>query len=240
VKGPFPGRDEILERIQIRGGGTMLLKRADNHITIDVNGRMLMSSYEHASEDALGKALANKLVGVEKPRVLIGGLGLGYTLRAALDALPKNAEVVVAELVPEVVAWQKGPYGTLAHRPVNDPRVEVIVEDVGQLIQHRQNGYDAILLDVDNGPDALVTPTNQRLYTRAGLGRARAALRPNGLLAVWSAFASRTFTHWLVESNFSVKLERPEPATLGGPRYYVWWARKAAPQKSKPKAATKK
>ncbi|CAN5823851.1 hypothetical protein BH11MYX2_BH11MYX2_40240 [soil metagenome] len=227
MNGPFPGPNEILERIQIRGGGTMILKRADNHITIDVNGHMLMSSYEHASEDALGRALANKLVGVEKPRVLIGGLGLGFTLRAALDAMPKNAEVVVAELVPEVLAWQKGPYGTLANRPVDDPRVEVVVEDVRQLIQHKQAGYDAILLDVDNGPDALVHPSNSRLYTRAGLGRARTALRPNGLLAVWSAFASRTFTQWLKASNFAVKLERPEPTTPGGPRYYVWWARKA-------------
>ncbi|MBL0218014.1 MAG: hypothetical protein IPQ07_29555 [Myxococcales bacterium] len=217
--------DEVLERVTLPDGKVMVLTRWDKHIAISVDGRSLMSSHEHGSEDELGRVVADRLIGIAAPRVLIGGLGLGYTLRAALDRLPATAKVVVAELVPAVVRWNKGVHGKLAGKPLADPRVRVIVDDVGRVIAKRAK-YDAILLDVDNGPDALTHDDNARLYKRAGLTRARSALRAGGLLAVWSAFPSRTFTIWLKEVGFTVEQLRATPTTPGGPRYYIWLARK--------------
>ncbi len=217
--------DEVLERVTLPDGKVMVLTRWDKHIAISVDGRSLMSSHEHGSEDELGRVVADRLTGIAAPRVLIGGLGLGYTLRAALDRLPAAAKVVVAELVPAVVRWNRGVHGKLAGKPLADPRVRVIVDDVGRVIAKRTK-YDAILLDVDNGPDALTHDDNARLYKRAGLTRARSALRAGGLLAVWSAFPSRTFTIWLKEVGFTVEQLRATPTTPGGPRYYIWLARK--------------
>lgn len=227
--------DEVLERVVLPDGKEMVLTRWDGHIAISVGGRPLMSSHEHGSEDELGRLIAERLAGVAKPRVLIGGLGLGYTLRAALDVLPKSARVTVAELVPAVVRWNKGPHGKLAGRPLRDKRVRVVVKDVGLVIPKRA-AYDAILLDVDNGPDALVHDANAKLYKRAGLVRARAALRPDGVLAVWSAFPSRTFTLWLREVGFAVEQLRATPTTPGGPRYYIWVARKITPARARRRA----
>ena len=204
----------------------MTLVRWDKHIGIEVGGRPLMTSHDHGSEDELGALVGDAVTGVAKPRILIGGLGLGFTLRAALDVLPASARVDVSELVPEVVTWNRGAQGKLAKRPLDDKRVKVLVEDVGEVIK-RSTGYDAILLDVDNGPDALVHPGNAGLYKRAGLMRARKALRPGGVLAVWSAFGSRTFTIWLAEVGFQVTMQRTKPTTPGGPRYYIWLARRA-------------
>jgi len=228
--------DEVLERVTLPDGKEMVLSRWDKHIAISVGGRPLMSSHEHGSEDELGQLVAERLVGVAKPRVLIGGLGLGFTLRAALDVLPAAAHVVVAELVPAVVRWNEGTHGKFAGRPLRDKRVRVVVKDVAALIAKRAT-YDAILLDVDNGPDALTHDANARLYKRAGLVRARAALRENGVLAVWSAFPSRTFTQWLREVGFAVEQLRATPTTPGGPRYYIWVARKVtAPRRARPRA----
>lgn len=217
--------DEVLERVILPDGKEMVLMRWDDHIAISVGGRPLMSSHEHESEDELGRLVAGRIAGVPEPRVLIGGLGLGYTLRAALDVLPASAKVVVAELVPAVVRWNRGEHGILAGRPLKDKRVHVMVEDVGKVIAKRTK-YDAILLDVDNGPDALTHDANAKLYKRAGLVRARAALRANGLLAVWSAFPSRTFTMWLREVGFHVEQLRATPSMPGGPRYYIWIGRR--------------
>lgn len=213
----------------------MALTRWDEHIAISVGGRSLMSSHEHGSEDELGRVVAERIAGLAAPRVLIGGLGLGYTLRAALDALPAKARVVVAELVPAVVRWNRGEHGALAGRPLADPRVRVIVGDVGKVIARRAK-YDAILLDVDNGPDALTHEDNARLYKRAGLARAHAALAHGGTLAVWSAFPSRTFTTWLREVGFEVEQRRATPTTPGGPRYYIWLATRRPPAKAAARA----
>jgi len=199
--------------------------RWDGHIGIEVGGRSLMTSHDHGSEDELGAVVGEAVRGIARPRVLIGGLGLGYTLRAALDVLPPAARVDVAELVPEVVSWNRGAQGPLAKRPLRDKRVKVLIEDVADVIK-RGSAYDAILLDVDNGPDALVHPGNAGLYKRAGLLRAKKALRAGGVLAVWSAFGSRTFTRWLEEVGFAVTLQRTQPTTPGGPRYYIWLARR--------------
>ena len=199
--------------------------RWDGHIGIEVGGRSLMTSHDHGSEDELGAVVGEAVRGIARPRILIGGLGLGYTLRAALDVLPPAARVDVAELVPEVVSWNRGAQGPLAKRPLRDKRVKVLIEDVADVIK-RGSAYDAILLDVDNGPDALVHPGNAGLYKRAGLMRAKKALRAGGVLAVWSAFGSRTFTRWLEEVGFAVTLQRTQPTTPGGPRYYIWLARR--------------
>ena len=206
-------------------GKEMTLVRWDGHIGIEVGGRSLMTSHDHGSEDELGAVVGEAVRGIARPRILIGGLGLGYTLRAALDVLPPAARVDVAELVPEVVSWNRGAQGPLAKRPLRDKRVKVLIEDVADVIK-RGSAYDAILLDVDNGPDALVHPGNAGLYKRAGLLRAKKALRAGGVLAVWSAFGSRTFTRWLEEVGFTVTLQRTQPTTPGGPRYYIWLARR--------------
>ena len=215
--------ETLIERVALPDGKEMVLSRWDEHIAIAVDRRPLMSSHEHGSEDELGRLVGARAQGVARPRVLIGGLGLGYTLRAALDVLPAAAKVVVAELVPAVVRWNRQEHGGLAGRPLDDPRVTVFVGDVAKKLVPTGR-YDAILLDVDNGPDALSHAGNANLYKRAGLTRARAALRPGGLLAVWSAFPSRTFTLWLKTVGFEVELVRATPTTPGGPRYYIWLA----------------
>ena len=203
----------------------MVLKRWGRHVAISVDGRPLMSSHEHASEDELGRMLGEHLAGIKKPKVLIGGLGMGFTLRGALDVLPASSKIVVAELLEPVVRWNRGVLGRFAKRPLEDKRVKVIVGDVTEVI-NKGRGYDAIVLDVDNGPDAITRASNANLYKRAGLARARRALKPGGFLAVWSAFGSKTFTLWLKTSGFEVKLLRPPPKTTGGPRYYIWLARR--------------
>lgn len=203
----------------------MVLERRGTHVVIRVGERTLMSSDVHDSEDAFGHITAAAAANVARPRILIGGLGLGFTLRAALDDLPAAAQVDVAELVPEVVRWNQAAHGTYAKRPLNDPRVRLRIADVAKLIARRANAYDVISLDVDNGPKALTQPSNESLYRRAGLLRARKALRPGGVLAVWSSFPSRVFTKAL-EVVGTVELVRTTPSFPGGPRYYVWLATK--------------
>jgi spermidine synthase len=222
---PAVKADQVLARVLLSDGKEMTLSRWDRHLAIEVGGRPLMSSHDHGSEDELGRVVGELLVGRPAPKVLIGGLGLGYTLRAALDVLPARAKVTVAELVPEVVAWNRGVCARLAKRPLDDRRVKVIVGDVARQLRARA-GYDAILLDVDNGPDAVTYVGNAKLYQRAGLIRAHAALRAGGVLAVWSAFPSRTFTTWLEGVGFEVAVRRATPTFKGGPRYYIWVARK--------------
>jgi len=218
---------KTLDRADIPGSEMELVRRG-KHIAIRVGIRTLMSSDVHDSEDELGRTIAAAVVTVAKPRILIGGLGLGFTLRAALDGLPSTARIDVAELVPEVVRWNKAAYGDYAGRPLEDRRVKLLVEDVAAVIARARNKYDAIALDVDNGPSALTHPSNENLYRRAGLARTRDALRPGGVLAVWSSFPSRLFTKSL-EVIGTVKLLRTTPSFPGGPRYYTWLATKRGP-----------
>jgi len=221
--------DDILDRA-ILAGSEMLLLRSGEHVAIRVGKRTLMSSDVHDSEDAFGRIVAEAVGDVAKPRILIGGLGLGFTLRAALDRLPRTARIDVAELVPEVVRWNKAGYGDYAGRPLDDRRVRLYVEDVAAVIARSKGVYDAISLDVDNGPKALTHPNNARLYSRAGLARARAAQRPGGVLAVWSSSPSRRFTKAL-EVVGTVELVRTAPTFPGGPRYYIWLARRPRPRR---------
>ena len=168
------------------------LYRSGDVFSIKIPGRgELMNSRTHGSEKALAELACTHLGGRRRPRLLVGGLGMGFTLAAALGAAGPGAEVVVAELVPEVVSWNRNLMGEPAGHPLRDPRTEVYVGDVGELIRRETRGFDAILMDVDNGPEALVRRANDWLYGPAGLRATRAALRPSGVLAVWSATPDR-------------------------------------------------
>lgn len=224
IQNATPVADEIVDRAKIPGREMHLVK-SGGHVVIRVGKRTLMSTDVHDSEDEFGRIIAAAVAKVAKPRILIGGLGFGFTLRAALDGLPSTARIDLAELLPEVVRWNKAEYGDYAGRPLDDRRVRVHVEDVAKVIARGNGIYDAISLDVDNGPNALTHPSNENLYRGAGLARARKALRPGGVLAVWSSFPSRLFTKSL-EAVGTVELVRTTPAFVGGPRYYIWLARK--------------
>src|ERR1700691_3027681 len=142
--------NEILDSVTLPDGKQMVLLRWDEHVAIHINGRSLMTSHEHGSEDELGRIVVERLIGVAKPKILIGGLGLGFTLRATLDVLPRSAKVVVAELIPEVVRWNRGVAGSFAGHPLRDRRVKMVVDDVAKVIARSKGAFDAIVLDVDN------------------------------------------------------------------------------------------
>ncbi|MBA3818116.1 MAG: hypothetical protein H0X17_04445 [Deltaproteobacteria bacterium] len=199
----------------------MVLARRGEDFSIRVAGVELMNSGNHGSEDELGRIAGAVVAKIPEPRLLIGGLGMGYTLRAALDVLPATAHVDLAELVPEVIRWNRTVLGHLAGHPLADARVHVIEGDVAQVIA-AATGYHAILLDVDNGPDG-VFASNAVLYQRRGLAAASAALGPGGTLAVWSSFDSATFTRWLTDLGFAVELR---VLRIHGVKHYIWLAQK--------------
>lgn len=191
-----------------------------------MRGAELMNSRSHASEELLATlGCANVPAGA---RVLIGGLGMGFTTRAALGVVPPAASIIIAELVPEVVAWNRGPLAHLAAHPLDDPRVTVRVADVAQVMG--QGTYHAILLDVDNGPDAFTAPGNSKLYGVRGLERARRALVPGGTLAVWSVADDKGFTGRLRGVGFAVETHRVPPRPNSGARHVVWIARAPKPE----------
>ncbi len=205
------------------------LYRRDEEFSIRVGNRELMNSRVHGSEDALGELACARIADCPRPRVLIGGLGMGYTLRAALNALSAQGQVIVAELIPEVVAWNLGPLGDLAGHPLRDNRVTVCEVDVAGILRAEQSAYNAILLDVDNGPRGLTRNGNDWLYSHGGLSAAFAALRPGGVLAVWSAGPDRTFSDRLRKTGFKVEevCMRARNAR-GGARHTIWIAGRAA------------
>lgn len=224
--------DTLLEEASTPNVEMQLVRRGE-HIAIRIGKRVLMSTDVHDSEDEFGRIVAATVTQVAKPRILIGGLGFGFTLRAALDNLSPTARLDVVELVPDVVRWNQAAYGDYAGRPLEDGRVRLHVDDVAAVIARSTGIYDVISLDVDNGPNAVTQPDNENLYRRTGLARARKALRPGGVLAVWSSFPSRTFTKSLEEVVGSVELVRTKPTFKGGPRYYIWLARKPAGRRRK-------
>ncbi len=203
----------------------MHLYRGGDELAIRVDGRELMSSRMHASEDALADLACERVGKRTGARILIGGLGMGFTLAAALRGGGDDAEVVVAELVPSVVRWNRGPIGPVAGRPLDDPRASVFEGDVGDAIRADAAAWDAILLDVDNGPRGLTRKTNDWLYGWHGLAAARRALRSHGLLCVWSAAPDASFTRRLARADFRVE-EVPVRARgkKGGRRHVVWVA----------------
>jgi len=204
----------------------MRLYQAGDLFSIKIPGRGdLMNSRMHGSEKALADLACERLGGRKNPRLLIGGLGMGFTLAAALKTIGPDAEVVVAELVPEVVTWNRTLIGAPAGHPLADPRSRVHVGDVANVIRREVGGFDAILMDVDNGPEALVRRENDWLYGPAGLRATRAALRQHGVLAVWSAGPDRTFGKCLQQAGFDVREHVVRPHRAGkGPRHHIWIA----------------
>jgi spermidine synthase len=208
--------------------GELRLMRRGKEFSIMLGSNELMNSRLSGSEAALATLAAKKIEKVAKPHLLIGGLGMGFTLRAALGALGSQAKIVVAELVPAVVAWARGPMAQVFGDSLDDPRVEVRETDVADIIRTHRSAFNAILLDVDNGPEGLTRKTNDALYSSAGLKAARAALRPGGVLAVWSSGPNPAFTKRLRGARFEVN-EVAVRATGrgGGSRHVIWIATKA-------------
>lgn len=192
----------------------------------------LMNSRLSGSEEALAKLSCQKIGDRRAPHILIGGLGMGFTLRAALSELGPDARVTVAELVPAVVAWGRGPMAELFDGCLDDPRVTVRESDVGLLIKSAKAGYDAIVLDVDNGPEGLTREANDALYSLAGLNSARAALRPGGVLAVWSSGPNPAFTQRLRRAGLSAEEVKARAGGKRGARHVIWLATKQGEQGS--------
>ena len=216
----------LLEQAQVPGnGGELRLYRRNDEFSIKIAGRgELMNSRVHGSEDALAEHTCARLAGCPQPRLLIGGLGMGFTLAAALRHLGDQAQVVVAELVPAVVAWNRGALGEPAGHPLRAPRVSVRETDVGRLLVAGEQAYDAILLDVDNGPEGLTRKENDWLYGVDGLNAAYAALRPGGVLAVWSAGPAREFAQRLRKVGLEVEEVRVRAHGSKGARHIIWFA----------------
>ncbi|MDG2533900.1 spermidine synthase [Sphingomonas sp. HITSZ_GF] len=212
---PVPGGDEL--RLFRRG--------ADYMIVLDRNE--LMNSRMSGSEEALATMSVERIAERKKPQILIGGYGMGFTLRAALAVLPADAQVVVVELVPKIIDWARDHMAELAAGCLDDPRVDVVIGDVGAEIARTRAGFDAILLDVDNGPDGLTRLGNDRLYSMRGLEAARAALAPGGVLAVWSAAPDKAFARRMGEAGFAVDEVTVRARSNGkGAKHVIWFGRK--------------
>jgi len=206
-------------------GGELRLMQRGAEFSIMSGGIELMNSRLSGSEKALATLVCARLEDRPKSHILIGGFGMGFTLRAALENLGREARVTVAELVPAVIAWARGPMAHISGECLEDPRLTIREGDVGALIGSAQATYDAILLDVDNGPEGLSRKANDRLYDPAGLAAARRALRPGGVLAVWSSAPNAAFTQRLRRAGFAVEEVRVR-ATGGtrGARHVIWMA----------------
>ena len=217
---------EHLDTAQVPDGAELRLMRRGADFMIQLDRNELMNSRMSGSEEALATVTAERLKGRPNQQWLIGGYGMGFTLRAALKVLGKDARVAVAELVPEIIAWAKGPMAELTAGCLDDPRVVLHMADVAEAIAGiRANSCDAILLDVDNGPDGLVRDDNGRLYSREGLQIAKRALKPGGVLAIWSAAPDPAFTARLRRARFEVDEQVVRARSNGkGPRHVIWFA----------------
>ena len=216
---------ETLATAKIPDGDTLTLVSHGRDFIIMLGREELMGTRMQFSEEQLAELTLAQLR-AKAPRVLIGGYGMGFTFRKTLEKLPQNGEVVVAEIVPEILDWAKGPLSHLTGDSLSDPRGKVALRDVAKLIDEAGRGakYDAILLDVDNGPDGIVRGPNDLLYTPTGLAKARDALNPGGILAVWSAAPDPAFTRRLKDAGFTVEARevRARPNNKG-PRHTIWF-----------------
>ena len=207
--------------------GTLLeFFRHDGAYLIRANGIELMSTRRHLSEDKLAEVACAALKATPRARVLIGGLGLGFTLRAALGQLGKDAEVVVAELMAEVIAWNAEPTYELSAEAMRDPRVRVIHDDVFKVLRTNPGGFDAIMLDTDNGPDGMLMSENAPLYSKRGIGFTMAALRPGGVIVYWSVAEDRSFEGMLQRAKLSVESIRVRAHDTAGPIHTLYVARR--------------
>lgn len=216
-RAPIPGTDQSL----------CLYRRGELlEFSIQISGYVseLMNSRQHASEDALAELACAAVAGRPAPHVLVGGLGMGFTLAAALKALGPSGVVTVAELVPEVVDWNKGPLGECAGYPLRNPRTRVHVGDVAELLRRGQAAYDAVLLDVDNGPEGMTHHGNDWLYSPAGLSAAQRTLRPGGVLAIWSATPEPRFTTRLKGAGFRTEVHTVRARPGRGAHHTIWLA----------------
>lgn len=219
-------RDLLATAVVPDGEPLRLFRRGDDFMIV-LDRNELMNSRMSGSEEALATMTCARLAGRTAPHLLIGGYGMGFTLRAALAVLGAQARLTVAELVPDIVDWARGPMAGLTAGCLDDPRVAVMLADVAIPIRRAQGVYDAILLDVDNGPDGLTRAGNDGLYSARGLAAARAALTPGGILAVWSAAPDKPFARRLADAGFRIKEEVVRARSNGkGPRHVIWFATK--------------
>jgi len=219
---------ELVDVAEVPGGPPLRLVRHGSDFIIMLERNELMSSRMSGSETALGAMTCARLRHAENARLLIGGYGMGFTLRAVLKALGSGARIEVAELVPGIIEWARGPMAHMTQDCLEDPRVTISIADVASLIDAGRSTYDAVLLDVDNGPDGLTRQANDGLYSARGLASTRAALRPGGVLAVWSAGADAAFTKSLRQAGFAVDEVRVRARENGkGPIHTIWFATKA-------------
>lgn len=223
-------RRELLATAEVPGGQELRLYAHDRDFIIALDRNELMSTRMRGSEEALATMTLQRLGGRRAPHLLVGGYGMGFTLRAALGAMGPDGQVTVAELVPEIIEWARGPMAELAAGCLDDPRVTLRMDDVADVMLLAPEPFDAILLDVDNGPDGLVRPENNRLYSKSGLHNARRALAPGGLLAVWSAAPDPKFARRMEDVGFAVEQVEVR-ARVGkdgkgkGPRHTIWFGR---------------
>jgi spermidine synthase len=220
---------ELISTAYAPDGEELRLYRHGNDFMIVLDRNELMSTRQRGSEEALATLAIARIAQTPRPHVLVGGYGMGFTLRAALAALPADATVTVAEVVPDIIEWARGPMAAIAAGCLDDPRVQLIVGDVVKVIERSPGTFDAILLDVDNGPDGLVRPDNNRLYSRRGLSIAGEALRRGGVLAIWSAAKDERFVRRLHEAGFAVDEVYVRARSNGkGARHVIWFATPAA------------
>ncbi len=211
------------------GGELKLYSRAlkgGDEFSIMLGGTELMNSRKSGSEEALATLVCEQILPRTTPKILIGGLGMGFTLRAALPLLPDDAQIIVAELVPAVVDWAQGPMAELHGNSLHDPRIDIRAENVAGIIRDADQTFDAILLDVDNGPHGLTHESNEAIYSRTGLIAARKALRTDGVLAIWSSAPDAGFTRQLKECGFTVSEAKARAHGKRGGHHLIWLARK--------------
>lgn len=219
----------VLGTTQIPGnGGELKLSQRDKEFSIRLSGRRgeLMNSRVHGSEEALAELGCAHLKTQSDAQVLVGGLGMGFTLAAALRVLAPTAQVTVAELVPDVVEWNRGPLGACAGYPLSDARTQIHVGDVAEPLTTVRKHFDAVLLDVDNGPEGLTNSDNNWLYSLEGLAAIHNAMRPEGMLAVWSAGPDQLFTIRLKKSRFRVQMRSVRARPGKGSHHTIWLAQK--------------
>ena len=215
----------LVDQAQMPGGETISLHEHDGSYYIRLDGAELMSTRRHASEEKIAELACAQLGRVRGARVLVGGLGCGFSLRTALAAVGADATVVVAELSPAVIAWNRNPAFPLAAAELADPRVEVVQQDVGETIRGAKAGFNSIILDVDNGPAALSSASNRRLYDYSGLRHIHAALRPGGCVAFWSVAGDPAFELLMARAGFTVAVQRCRERPSSGGRHTIFLGR---------------